>query len=132
MPLFETSAKDDSVADHVDGIFLTLAHKLREGRSMIEPVPDPSNPENRPVSFISMDFQFKVPFLRFECCTQAAWQLRHQKKEEMGAVFEACRSEMHTFFVQRILYRPLLTQAMIVFLSIAVRQKNYNTCVVKR
>ena len=50
MPLFETSAKDDSVADHVEGIFLTLAHKLREGRSMIEPLTDPSNPDNRPVS----------------------------------------------------------------------------------
>lgn len=49
MPLFETSAKDDSVADHVDGIFLTLAHKLREGRAMIEPLSDPSNPDNRPV-----------------------------------------------------------------------------------
>jgi len=50
MPLFETSAKDDSVADHVEGIFLTLAHKLREGRTMIEPLSDPSNPDNRPVS----------------------------------------------------------------------------------
>jgi len=49
MPLFETSAKDDSVADHVEGIFLTLAHKLREGRTMIEPLSDPSNPDNRPV-----------------------------------------------------------------------------------
>jgi len=49
MPLFETSAKDDSVADHVEGIFLTLAHKLREGRTMIEPLTDPSNPDNRPV-----------------------------------------------------------------------------------
>merc|ERR1719295_2565550 len=49
MPLFETSAKDDSVADHFEGIFLTLAHKLREGRTMIEPLSDPSNPDNRPV-----------------------------------------------------------------------------------
>ena len=99
---------------------------------MIEPVPDPSNPDNRPVSSSSMNFQFKFPFLRFECCTQAAWQLHHQKKEEMDAVFEACRSEMHTIFLQRILYRPLLTQAMIVFLSIAESKKNYNTCMVKR
>ena len=44
MPLFETSAKDDSMCDHVDGIFLTLAHKLVSGRSLIKPVPDPSNP----------------------------------------------------------------------------------------
>ena len=62
MPLFETSAKDDSVADHVEGIFLTLAHKLREGRTMIEPVPDPSNPDNRPVSSSSINFQLKIPF----------------------------------------------------------------------
>ena len=54
MPLFETSAKDDSVADHVEGIFLTLAHKLREGRTMIEPLSDPSNPDNRPVSIASL------------------------------------------------------------------------------
>ena len=39
MPLFETSAKDDSLADHVDGIFLTLAHKLKEGKTLIEQVP---------------------------------------------------------------------------------------------
>ena len=38
MPLFETSAKDDSLADHVDGIFLTLAHKLKEGKTLIEQV----------------------------------------------------------------------------------------------
>ena len=56
MPLFETSAKDDSVADHVEGIFLTLAHKLREGRTMIEPLSDPSNPDNRPVSIASLFF----------------------------------------------------------------------------
>ena len=56
MPLFETSAKDDSVADHVEGIFLTLAHKLREGRTMIEPLSDPSNPDNRPVSIASLLF----------------------------------------------------------------------------
>ena len=29
MPLFETSAKDDSKADHVESIFLTLAHKVK-------------------------------------------------------------------------------------------------------
>jgi len=49
MPLFETSAKDDSHADHVDGIFLTLAHKLVAGKSLIKPVPDPSDPDTQPV-----------------------------------------------------------------------------------
>ena len=34
MPLFETSAKDDSKADHVEGIFLTLAHKIHRNESM--------------------------------------------------------------------------------------------------
>jgi len=35
MPLFETSAKDDSHADHVNAIFLTLAHKLKNHRHMM-------------------------------------------------------------------------------------------------
>ena len=28
MPLFETSAKDDEKTDHVEAIFVTLAHKI--------------------------------------------------------------------------------------------------------
>ena len=28
MPLFETSAKDDHKTDHVEAIFVTLAHKI--------------------------------------------------------------------------------------------------------
>lgn len=35
MPLFETSAKDDTRADHVESIFLTLAHKLKSARPMM-------------------------------------------------------------------------------------------------
>lgn len=35
MPLFETSAKDDSQADHVTAIFLTLAHKLKNHKPMM-------------------------------------------------------------------------------------------------
>jgi len=35
MPLFETSAKDDSQGDHVESIFLTLAHKLKNSRPMM-------------------------------------------------------------------------------------------------
>ncbi|PAA85432.1 hypothetical protein BOX15_Mlig018461g3 [Macrostomum lignano] len=35
MPLFETSAKDDSKANHVESIFLTLAHKLVNSRPMM-------------------------------------------------------------------------------------------------
>lgn len=35
MPLFETSAKDDEKANHVDAIFLTVAHKLKNSRPMM-------------------------------------------------------------------------------------------------
>lgn len=35
MPLFETSAKDDSESNHVDAIFLTLAHKLKNSKPMM-------------------------------------------------------------------------------------------------
>ena len=40
MPLFETSAKDDSMSDHVEGIFLTLAHKCVSGKRLISPLTD--------------------------------------------------------------------------------------------
>jgi len=35
MPLFETSAKDDSQGNHVESIFMTLAHKLKNSRPMM-------------------------------------------------------------------------------------------------
>lgn len=35
MPLFETSAMDDNEADHVEAIFLTLAHKLKNSKPMM-------------------------------------------------------------------------------------------------
>ncbi|XP_015905011.1 ras-related protein Rab-33B [Parasteatoda tepidariorum] len=35
MPLFETSATDDREAEHVDAIFMTLAHKLKSRRPMM-------------------------------------------------------------------------------------------------
>ena len=34
MALFETSALADSEADHVESIFMTLVHKLRQCKSM--------------------------------------------------------------------------------------------------
>lgn len=34
MALFETSAKADSEADHVESIFLTLLHKLQQSKPM--------------------------------------------------------------------------------------------------
>lgn len=38
MPLFETSAIDDSQANHVDSIFLTLAHKLKASKPLMGPM----------------------------------------------------------------------------------------------
>lgn len=35
MPLFETSASDDSEADHVEAIFMTIAHKLKNHKPMM-------------------------------------------------------------------------------------------------
>jgi Ras-related protein Rab-33B len=35
MPLFETSAKDDTRANHVEAIFMTIAHKLKNSRPMM-------------------------------------------------------------------------------------------------
>jgi len=52
MPLFETSAKDDSRSDHVEGIFLTLAHKVRLRKPLIRPVADPADPGTRPVRLV--------------------------------------------------------------------------------
>lgn len=52
MPLFETSAMDDSQCDHVDSIFLTLALKMKNGKKLIKPVVDPNNPEIEPVRIL--------------------------------------------------------------------------------
>ncbi|XP_076331478.1 putative Ras-related protein Rab-33 isoform X2 [Tachypleus tridentatus] len=38
MPLFETSAKDDSEANHVEAIFMTIAHKLKNSKPMMSPL----------------------------------------------------------------------------------------------
>ncbi|KAG8236211.1 hypothetical protein J437_LFUL016215 [Ladona fulva] len=39
MPLFETSAKEESERDNISGIFLTLAHKLKNQKPMMMPAP---------------------------------------------------------------------------------------------
>lgn len=41
MPLFETSAKDDEKANHVEAIFMTLAHKLKNSKPMMTPFVTP-------------------------------------------------------------------------------------------
>ncbi|ODN03462.1 Ras-related protein Rab-33B [Orchesella cincta] len=38
MPLFETSAIDDSQVNHVDSIFMTLAHKLKASKPLMGPM----------------------------------------------------------------------------------------------
>ncbi|XP_013772061.1 ras-related protein Rab-33B-like isoform X2 [Limulus polyphemus] len=38
MPVFETSAKDDNEADHVEAIFMTLAHKLKNSKPIMHPL----------------------------------------------------------------------------------------------
>lgn len=43
MPLFETSAKDDEKANHVEAIFMTLAHKLKNSKPMMTPFIAPTN-----------------------------------------------------------------------------------------
>ncbi|KAF2359907.1 Small GTP-binding protein domain [Trinorchestia longiramus] len=37
MPLFETSAKTDSECDHIESIFMTLAHKLKASKPLMSP-----------------------------------------------------------------------------------------------
>lgn len=42
MPLFETSASDDSEANHVEAIFMTIAHKLKNQKPMMPASLSPS------------------------------------------------------------------------------------------
>ena len=53
MPLFETSAKDDSESDHVDAIFFTLAHKLKNSKPMMTPMLPRHDPPGSPSMTIS-------------------------------------------------------------------------------
>lgn len=40
LPLFEVSAKDDHSQTHVNSIFLTLAHKLKQRKPLMVKLPD--------------------------------------------------------------------------------------------
>lgn len=53
MPLFETSAKDDEKANHVEAIFMTLAHKLKNSKPMMTPFVSPGSFPNN-VQVISL------------------------------------------------------------------------------
>ncbi|ROT61967.1 hypothetical protein C7M84_020216 [Penaeus vannamei] len=46
MPLFETSAKNDNDCDHVEAIFMTLAHKLKASKPMMPIDPTQFPPED--------------------------------------------------------------------------------------
>lgn len=54
MPLFETSAKDDSEADHVEAIFMTLAHKLKNAKPMMPPIPRYPEEQTRVKSSVTL------------------------------------------------------------------------------
>jgi len=54
MPLFETSAKDDSESDHVEAIFLTLAHKLKNAKPMMPPAMHRMTSSDRQTSVIAI------------------------------------------------------------------------------
>ena len=45
MPLFETSAKDDEKCDHVEAIFLTLAHKINANKLLFKTSKEPTSEE---------------------------------------------------------------------------------------
>lgn len=45
MPLFETSAKDDEKRDHVEAIFLTLAHKINANKLLFKSKDDGRSPQ---------------------------------------------------------------------------------------
>uniref|UniRef100_T1INF3 small monomeric GTPase n=1 Tax=Strigamia maritima TaxID=126957 RepID=T1INF3_STRMM len=61
MPLFETSAKDDSECDHVEAIFMTLALKLKSCKPMM-PLPVVR-------SYNKSDYRSKVMLTEAECST---------------------------------------------------------------
>lgn len=52
MPLFETSAKDDSKSDHVEAIFLTLAHKIKANKPLFDALPGQKEAEQETVNVI--------------------------------------------------------------------------------
>ena len=61
MPLFETSAKDDSKLDNVESIFITLAYKMKNARSMKIPSASASSvalKTNRKTSVIKLPRKF--------------------------------------------------------------------------
>lgn len=52
MPLFETSAKDDAKADHVEAIFMTLALRLKNQKTMFKNNNKPEEGERKSVKIL--------------------------------------------------------------------------------
>ena len=67
MPLFETSARDDSMSDHVDGIFLTLAHKCVSGKRLISPLTECGD-QSQPVRLVYQSNIAAPPQQQQESC----------------------------------------------------------------
>lgn len=64
MPLFETSATDDSEADHVEAIFMTLAHKLKSDKPMMTP----ALPRNSSTVRIGTGSSYETKEDGWSCC----------------------------------------------------------------
>ncbi|XP_040570103.1 putative Ras-related protein Rab-33 [Lepeophtheirus salmonis] len=68
MPHFETSAKDDSKSDHVDAVFMTLAHKLKHYRSGAMFLNSSSSPEKATGSVRILYQNKSIQEEPYNCC----------------------------------------------------------------
>lgn len=66
MPLFETSATDDSEADHVEAIFMTIAHKLKNHKPMMTPSVYVANSSKSAVRLVTA--KGEVSLQSWQCC----------------------------------------------------------------
>ena len=66
MPLFETSAKDDDKAYHVEAIFVTLAHKIKK-RTAKSKVGDASKGKTRAIVYNVKDVNDDIDRKCFWC-----------------------------------------------------------------
>ena len=66
MPLFETSAKDDDKAYHVEAIFVTLAHKIKK-RNTKSSFVDPTKGKTKAVVYNVKDVNGEVERKCFFC-----------------------------------------------------------------
>ena len=55
MPLFETSAKADEKCDHVEAIFLTLAHKINANKLLFKSRENETNQSTQGDNIVNVD-----------------------------------------------------------------------------